>query len=352
MFKNLKIGRKLGLGFGVVLVLLAAVAVYNYTSFNDISDKTHHAQEACNNRAFAIEKEVDHLKWMAELSDLFLNDEHTEVTVQTDDHQCGLGKWLYSEETRQRCAEDPKLAAIVEKIEEPHRRLHQSAIHIDDQYVDFDLELKSLLADRWIDHLNWIKNVANSNLTESTFDGGLDPHQCPFGKWYYSYRADDPQFGARLQKWEAPHAQLHESAQKMVEAQKAGDWKEAARIYQEETLAALEQMQHCYHETHDWIAETAAAQEEAQATFGTETKEAVSETPGSSGRTDGLFQGSVRRCHHRDQRSGRLVDHGHADSLGRRRPDWNCGRLDYHPRHCPPDQQSGRGHRQYEPRYD
>ncbi len=67
MFKNLKIGKKLGLGFGVVLLLLLIVSGYNYSSFTSIDEKTGHAQAASNNQAFAIAKEVDHLKWMAKL---------------------------------------------------------------------------------------------------------------------------------------------------------------------------------------------------------------------------------------------------------------------------------------------
>ena len=227
MFKNLKIGKKLGLGFGVVLLLLLVVSGYNFTSFTDIGEKSELAQTACGNQAFSIEKEVDHLKWMAQLSDLFLNDDVTEVTVQTDDHKCGLGKWLYSEETRQQANSDPALAAILERMKEPHNRLHASAIQIGVEYVDFDMELKSLLAERWIDHLNWIKHVANSNISKKVFDGGLDPRQCAFGKWYYSYEPADPNFGEHLTKWEEPHSKLHHSAAEMVKAQKAGDWAEA-----------------------------------------------------------------------------------------------------------------------------
>ena len=63
MFKNLKIGKKLGLGFGIVLALLTVVSIYNYSSFTAIDDKTTIAQKACGNQVFAVEKEVDHLKW-------------------------------------------------------------------------------------------------------------------------------------------------------------------------------------------------------------------------------------------------------------------------------------------------
>ena len=202
------------------------------------------------------------------------------MTVQTDDHKCGLGKWMYSDETKQACNDDPGLAAIIDRMKEPHHRLHASAIHIGEEYVDFDTELKSLLAERWIDHLNWIKNVANSNLTKTVFDGGLDPHECAFGKWYYSYEPEDPNFETHLAKWEDPHAKLHESAAAMALAQMAGDWDEAERIYQDETLPILVSLEECYHGTNEWINTTAAAQAKAHEIYAQETKAAVTETQG------------------------------------------------------------------------
>jgi methyl-accepting chemotaxis protein len=280
MFKNLKIGNKLGLGFGLVLVLLAGLSWYNYSSFQSIAEMAEITKEAADNRAFAIEKEVDHLKWMSALSDLFLSHTVTEVAVQTDDHKCGLGKWVYSEETRQMCAEDPELAAIVEKIKEPHLRLHSSAIAIGEEYVDFDDELKSLLAERWIDHLNWIKQVANSNLSNTEFDGGLDPHKCAFGKWYYSYQPEDPTFGTLLEKWEDPHTKLHESAQNMVAAQQSGNWNEAQKIYHEQTIPTLARLEECYNGTLQWINNSTEAQERAHEIYEQETRVAVAETQG------------------------------------------------------------------------
>ncbi len=280
MFKNLKIGGKLGLGFGGVLLLLAGLSWFNYSSFQDIEAMSADAQLATNSRAFAIQKEVDHLKWMASLSDLFLYENVTEVAVQTDDHKCGLGKWLYSEETAQLSAQDPQLAAILEKIKPPHSELHMSAINIDEEYVDFDMELKSLLTERWIDHLNWIRNVANSNLNNTEFDGGLDPHQCAFGKWYYSYEAKDPAFGELLKEWEEPHRQLHESAQQMVAVQQAGDWEGAGRAYREEILPILANLEERYYAAHDWINQAADAQARAQGVYEQETKTAVTEVQG------------------------------------------------------------------------
>jgi methyl-accepting chemotaxis protein len=132
MLKNLKIGMKLGIGFGIVLVLMVVLGAYNYYGYGQIRLKSNAAQEAGDSRAFAVTKEVDHLKWMANLSAVFIDTTMTETTVQTDPHKCGFGQWLYSEETQKKAAGDPALNAIVQKIDEPHRRLHESAIRINE----------------------------------------------------------------------------------------------------------------------------------------------------------------------------------------------------------------------------
>jgi len=280
MLGNMKIGTKLGLGFGVILALLVIYSATNFVSFDDMSGLSHKAQEQCQNQAFAVEKECDHLKWMAELSDLFLNDEISQVTVQTDDHQCGLGKWMYSEEVTQMRSSDPDLDRILKQLEEPHHRLHASAIKIDEMYVDFDDGLEVLLADRWIDHLQWVKAVANSNLNRTVFDGGLDPRECAFGKWYYSYRATDAKFGELLKRWEDPHNRLHLAAGHMVEAQKAGNWEQARQIYHDEILVALDELTGVYAETDEYVMAQAETKHAAWQVFETETREAIKEAQG------------------------------------------------------------------------
>ncbi|MEA1979566.1 MAG: methyl-accepting chemotaxis protein [candidate division Zixibacteria bacterium] len=277
-WKDLKIGKKLYIGFGVILALVVVISLYNYVGFTDIGEKSRDAQIACGNQAFAIEKEVDHLKWMEAVSELFLDDNINKITVTTDDHKCGLGKWMYSEETQKMKANDPQLASILDKIEEPHRKLHTSAIEIGDNYVDFDMQLQSLLANRWIDHLNWIKHVANSNLNKEVFDGGLDPRKCAFGKWFYSYNSDNKDFSKHLQEWEEPHSKLHEAAAKMVEAQKSGNWTEAQNIYQNEVLVSLDKLEICFHNTDQWVNETADKQNAALAVYHEKTRKAVTET--------------------------------------------------------------------------
>ena len=280
MLNNLKIAARLSLGFALILVLLVGNAIYNYVALNRLGTETGNLADAGSNRTFAVEKEVDHLKWMAQLSALFLDDEIASVTVQTDPHKCGLGTWLYSKETQEMRAADPELDALLKKIEEPHARLHQSAINIGDTFINFDMKLQDLLAERWIDHLTWNKVLASSILQHKVFNGGLDAHQCAFGKWYDGYRNSGTPLAERLRQWEEPHTRLHQSAVGIVKAQQTGNWAEAQRLYDQQTLPALQELETRYVDTRNWIAGLAARQEKALAIYETDTKNAVEETQG------------------------------------------------------------------------
>ncbi len=279
-WKNFRIGMKLAVGFGAILLIFVIAGIFNYQSFTGVQSRIVDSQAANDSKAFMIEKEVDHLNWAAGLSDLFLDANISKVTVEKDPTQCGLGKWLNSPETKALAAKDPELARLLSEIEEPHRHLHETAKQIDDVYVDFDMSLKSLLEERWIDHLTWVKNLANSIMTRSLFDGSIDPRNCAFGKWYYAYDATNPEFERLLHEWEAPHNELHESAGRILEAQRAGDWSRAQQIYENSTLPALNTLTEKYHNTIHWIKDMAGHQDEALAIFHNETEKHLEDTKG------------------------------------------------------------------------
>jgi methyl-accepting chemotaxis protein len=81
--------------------------------------------------AFLRDKKLDHLRWMGFIKDALIDPASTKTGVQTDPHQCAFGKWLYSEDTARRMKADPEFGALVQKLFEPHRSLHESAAEID-----------------------------------------------------------------------------------------------------------------------------------------------------------------------------------------------------------------------------
>ncbi|ACS78111.1 methyl-accepting chemotaxis protein [Maridesulfovibrio salexigens] len=76
--------------------------------------------------SFLREKKVDHLNWMVAVLKQLMNPESKSITVQADPHKCGLGKWLYSSRVKEMGREHPEFGALLEKVYEPHTKLHDT----------------------------------------------------------------------------------------------------------------------------------------------------------------------------------------------------------------------------------
>lgn len=78
---------------------------------------------------FLAEKEVDHLMWLSDVLTYFAT-ERQSLEVETNEHMCDLGKFIYGEAGAAAAQADGEFARLLEKIKEPHARLHQSAKEI------------------------------------------------------------------------------------------------------------------------------------------------------------------------------------------------------------------------------
>ncbi|MBI5691803.1 MAG: CZB domain-containing protein [Verrucomicrobia bacterium] len=79
------------------------------------------------NRNF-LQREIDHLQWVRNLGEFQRDASIRSVTVEKDPRRCGFGKWFYGEDRRRAEAAVPGLAELLQQIEAPHQRLHQSAV--------------------------------------------------------------------------------------------------------------------------------------------------------------------------------------------------------------------------------
>lgn len=91
-------------------------------------------------------------------------------------------------------------------------------------------------------HLSWLNDLANSFLLGEDFTGQLDYTQCLFGDWYYDFIAsrDFTHLPQRIQntlrEMEAPHRNIHVSAQEIMELTRQGRREEALDIYENQTV--------------------------------------------------------------------------------------------------------------------
>jgi len=166
MFKKMSIGKKLACGFGVVLLLLVVVGTLTFRGVSSLGVGVKDVIVKNELNESLIRKEIDHLNWANAVTELLTNDQVTELNVQTDDHLCAFGKWLFSDARAEAEQVIPELAPILKEIEGYHENLHTSAIGIKENFRQADVELPGLIAAREVDHLNGRRRCAIVLLTK------------------------------------------------------------------------------------------------------------------------------------------------------------------------------------------
>ena len=266
MFKNLTIGKKLACGFAAVLISLAVVVAMSFTGVGSIVENAEEVIYGNELDANMTQKEVDHLNWVAQVNELLTDEKVTKLEVETDDRKCALGQWLYSDARKEAENRIPALAAILKEMEQPHCDLHQSAVHIGEEFVQADATLPGVLKHREVEHLNWATAIRDCFLTNSEkLQVQTDPTQCVLGQWLNTAdakKAYENGTSAFKQAWDkmlVSHKKLHESAGDVTE--------EYVQIHEGLQVLLLQ----CLLEHKDWAENVSKAIIDGESDLGVET---------------------------------------------------------------------------------
>jgi methyl-accepting chemotaxis protein len=123
-------------GFCIVLSLMLFMGLVAYVMFAKAGRVTSDVEQSTELNTFFVEKEVDHLKWVAKLTDQFLLGKNFDGEL--DYHKCGLGEWYYSFDANK--IKDPELKKLFQKLEEPHQKLHETGKRIKELYSQGNVE--------------------------------------------------------------------------------------------------------------------------------------------------------------------------------------------------------------------
>ncbi|HDQ13994.1 MAG TPA: HAMP domain-containing protein [Sediminispirochaeta sp.] len=245
-WKNMKLSAKFFVGFGVVIVLLIAVGAWAIVGINGIVENAGEVIKGNELRGNIVQREVDHLNWTIDLNKLLNSDEVHELLVETDPRQCAFGQWYYSDERRRAEQLVPALRPVLAAIEEPHTRLHQSAVKMGDYYEEVDRNLGTFLREIKARHLIWADRISEVFLEPDLYelrDVEFDHKECALGQYLYSEevaqkRRSDGEFDRAISGIYDPHQRLHESAAYIDENLEPGR-KEELRQYFLETTKPL-----------------------------------------------------------------------------------------------------------------
>ncbi|MFZ5588017.1 MAG: methyl-accepting chemotaxis protein [Thermodesulfobacteriota bacterium] len=217
---KMTIGRRLGLGFALVLALLALSVVLTLDGVGDVVGDAREVIGGNRLDGELAQREVDHLVWANRLAADLSAADSKGVSVQTDHTQCAFGKWLLGEGRKEAQTRIPALGPLLAQIEPTHQALHESAQAIAKTYSAADERLPGLLAAREVDHLHWSGHICSLFLNNGgELNVETDPTKCALGRWLASPQAQalaaDPRFKDLMAAIVEPHQRLHQSAEKI-----------------------------------------------------------------------------------------------------------------------------------------
>ncbi|ABA88603.1 methyl-accepting chemotaxis sensory transducer, class 36H [Syntrophotalea carbinolica DSM 2380] len=274
-WKHIRLNGKFALGFGVILLLLTVIAGWSIIGTGTIVSDAEEVIAGNALQADMIQREVDHLNWAQQVNALLTDENVTHLTVETDPHKCAFGQWYYGEGRKHAEELVPALKSVLARIEQPHSKLHQSALKIAEVYHQADLSLPTFLAEKETDHLAWANQImAVFADNRSSLDVETDPHQCSLGRFLDSPRArqaaaSDPELARLLKAIEEPHMQLHQSA--MTIAKQLKDRPAAYATFRDKTLPALSATQAVLKNLKQRADEMVAGMKNANALYASQT---------------------------------------------------------------------------------
>lgn len=242
MWKNLSLRTKFAVSFGAIIVLLLFSAIWAIFGIGGILVDAEEVIEGNKLKADIEVKYIQHLKWAQEVSNLFTNDTVTKLEVQKNPKQCEFGKWYYGEQRKAVQTWIPEFAHILEKMDEPHAKLHASAEKIGEAYCQFDMNSAIVLKQCKIDHIIWVNKVKEALFIDNSRKIPVvkDHKKCKLGEWLNSAEMDEfrnqhPEIESELEPLISKHSILHKGAITLENLQRVNKNQEA-KIYFKNTI--------------------------------------------------------------------------------------------------------------------
>ena len=100
-WKNWSIGVKIGFSFGLAALMLLVIGGVGLLKVSQVSSGMDQSLVANALSTKLARRESDHLRFLQKITTFFQNASVSTLDVETDDHKCRLGQWLYSEDRKQ-----------------------------------------------------------------------------------------------------------------------------------------------------------------------------------------------------------------------------------------------------------
>jgi methyl-accepting chemotaxis protein len=160
--KGVRLNIKLLGGFMIMGLFILVGGVGVWRGISQTEDALLKAGNSENFSRQLLQREIDHLTWAQRAGEFLKSEDMTELAVEKDDHKCAFGKWYYGEDRKKAEAEFPEIGGLLTQIEEPHKKLHGSAIELEKilkKGKEFHKQAVLYYGEETVQHLKGIQNI-------------------------------------------------------------------------------------------------------------------------------------------------------------------------------------------------
>ncbi len=242
------IKQKTKISLGILSASIIIMIYFSLSGVNTITNSSVKLEKISSKVELNGKILKGHEAYVGNLQRAYLNNE--KFKGQLDHTKCKFGQWYYkfvnSHDYKENLPEELKKKFII--METAHKQLHAIAADYNKNYLYYDRELKAIILQKEVDHMNWSRKLSSSIVTKKVVNIQTDPTKCKFGKWYKEYLESDAyalldnELKTLLKSLEKPHSALHISAKKIIELEKKGQFDKAMDYFRQNTMVHLKEI--------------------------------------------------------------------------------------------------------------
>lgn len=246
-WKNLKLKYKLFIGFGTIVFFLLFVALLSIFGAQKIIQNGKEVIAGNQIKRNIAERELEHVKWVNKLSEFLYNDDVTSLNIETDYHKCKFGQFYYGQMRRNTEKFIPELKPVLEKIEEPHKQLHESAIEISKVFKQIDRDLLIHFEEAEIEILKLLEAIEEDLNNNQSGNIAANTEQCKLSGIISDARVskllrNNPEIRVYFEKIKDLHEAFHKKLTQIGLLISSGNYTKANNFYHTSVLKNAESL--------------------------------------------------------------------------------------------------------------
>ncbi|MBF0111726.1 MAG: methyl-accepting chemotaxis protein [Desulfamplus sp.] len=251
MFRNLKLGSKLMLGFSLVATITLILGFMGYygvvkngQSIHEIGLVDLPGVDATLDMKVSVEKIIRHIRNML-IPSLTLEDYQRQYDSILEARQNYQGAFKLYESLPHTDEEKgdwqelkgimPQWTDINDKVVALHKEIDKIGIMNPDELLSYLHKFKA-------DHYALQLKVADMILLNEPFEGGDDHTSCNFGRWVVSFKSTNQELNELIKKSAEHHKNFHGSIAKIREDAKNGYKYDATKLFKELMVPTAEEV--------------------------------------------------------------------------------------------------------------